>query len=127
MDFLISYTQEKIERKSNNCSKCELKLFKDENNLIYVGNFDTEYKRYGEKKQIRFEHKLTINLNNGDIIVSYNLINNTFNPEIFFRNSSKKTKNNFKSLENLCDSGFIRGEKRKNYWMPMRKPLRVQT
>lgn len=116
MDFLISYTQEKTEKKCVNRSTCELKLSHNNNELTYIGNFDAEYKRYGEKKHIRYEHKLTIYLNTGDIEVTYKLINDGLEPEVIFRNTNKKTKNNFKTLENLCDSGFIRGEKKLNYW-----------
>lgn len=116
MDFLISYTQEKTDKKGDNVSNCELVLLLEGNNIIYKSNFDSDYKRYGEKKHIRFEHQLTINTSTGDIEVLYKLLNNGLTPEIIFRDTDKKTKNNFKSLENLCDSRFNRGEKRINYW-----------
>ena len=116
MDLLFTHEQEKKDRKSSSISECNLKLFSDSDKLIYTGIFDLDYHRYGARKHITFEHTLLLNLNNGDIEVSYKLINDKLTDDKIFKTSSKTKKNDFKLLYELSENGFERGEKRFGYW-----------
>lgn len=116
MDLLFNYSQEKIENKSGNKSSCDLKLYSDSTHVYYTSTFNSTYKRSGEKKDISFEHEFKINLLNGDINVSYRIINNGLTPERLFRNSVKVKKNDFKLLDDLIVNGIVRGEKKIGYW-----------
>jgi hypothetical protein len=116
MDLLFKHNQEKSEKNNNNSSTCDLKVFSDDTTLIYVGVFELEYSRYGSKRHIIFEHNLTLSLINGDITVSYKIINDNLTNEKTFRNKTTVKKNNFSLLLDLTENGFLRGEKRIGYW-----------
>ena len=119
MDLLFSYTQQKNDRnrrKEDSVSECRLKLFKINDKINYEGIFEFKYNRYGSPKLVIFEHKLEINLSNGDIKVTYSIDNNLDIDEKFFRSLKKEKNNDFKSLYDLVENGLIRGEKRRNYW-----------
>lgn len=116
MDLLFKHNQIKKDRKSPATSICDLKLFGNDEFLIYTGLFDLEYSRYGSKKNVTFEHELNICLFNGDITVTYRIINDNLTDESVFKSSLKKKKNNFLMLNDLIENGFYRGEKRLNYW-----------
>lgn len=116
MDLLFKHNQTKKDRKSPATSVCDLKLFGDDKFLIYIGTFDLEYSRYGSRKNVRFEHSLNICLFNGDINITYKIINDNLTDENVFKSSYKKKKNNFSMLNDLIENGLYRGEKRLNYW-----------
>jgi hypothetical protein len=116
VDLLFKHTQTKKERKSPASSVCDLKVFSDDDFLIYLGVFNLEYSRYGTKKRVTFEHGLNICLFNGDINVTYRIINDNLTDENVYKTSYKSKKNDFKMLNDLIDNGFYRGEKRLNYW-----------
>lgn len=116
MDLLFYHKQQKLEKKSGNKSCCDLKLYSENNLLHYVSSFNSTYKRFGEKKDISFEHEFKLNILNGDIDVSYRIINNGVTPEKLFKNSIKVKKNDFKLLDDLIDNGIVRGEKKIGYW-----------
>jgi hypothetical protein len=116
MDLIFKYSQEKKEKKLSSKSNCDIKLFQTENELIYFAIYDFDYQRYGNKKHVTFEHGFNLNLNNGDIVTTYRILNDGITEEKMFRNSYLKKKNNFKMLLDLTENGFIRGEKRINYW-----------
>lgn len=115
MDLLFKHNQEKTDR-HNSKSQCDLKLFNDGTNIIYVSVFDFEYARYGKLKRITFEHSLTLNISSGDIVVSYKIINDNLTKEKLFENKTKTKKNDFKLFFDLTENGFIKGEKRIGYW-----------
>ena len=95
---------------------CDLKLFGDNNFLIYSGIFDLEYSRYGSRKHVTFEHELNICLISGDIKVTYRIVNDNLSDENVYKTSYKIKKNDFRMLNDLIENGFYRGEKRLNYW-----------
>ncbi len=116
MDLIFKHSQEKIDKKFSSNSNCDIKLYQTDNELIYFAIYDFDYQRYGNKKHVTFEHGFNLNLNNGDIITTYRILNGGVTEEKMFRNSYLKKKNDFKMLLELTENGFIRGEKRINYW-----------
>jgi hypothetical protein len=116
MDLIFKHSQEKIDKKFSSNSNCDIKLYQTDNELIYFAVYDFDYQRYGNKKHVTFEHGFNLNLNNGDIITTYRILNGGVTEEKMFRNSYLKKKNDFKMLLELTENGFIRGEKRINYW-----------
>ena len=116
MDLLFSYRQEKRDRRNSALSTCDLKLFSDETNIEYVGVFDFDYNRYGNKKHITFEHHFNLNLINGDLYINYKIINDNLTEDKMFRNMFKGKKNDFKMLFDLVENSITRGEKRKGFW-----------
>jgi len=116
VDLLFRHNQNKKDRKSSATSICDLKLFGGDDVVILCCDFNLEYHRYGTKKHVTFIHKLEINLNTGDIDVTYKIDNNNLTDEKSFKSTQKIKKNDFKMLGELIDNGFYRGEKRLNYW-----------
>jgi hypothetical protein len=116
MDLLFSYTQEKKDKKSNAKSICNLKLYKEDQIIFFESEFNLDFHRYGSKKNITFYHTFELNIKNGDIDVTYRIINDNLTSDKMFRNCFFKKKNDFKLLFDLTENGFERGEKRLNYW-----------
>lgn len=116
MDLFFSYKQEKKDRKGDSYSKCDLKLFERENHINFISWFDFDYCRYGTKKHVVFEHSFSMNLKNGDIDVTYRIINNGVTEDKMFKSTTKTKRNDFKMLYELVENGFVRGEKRNGYW-----------
>lgn len=116
MDLLFKHYQEKKETKSNSKSICDLKLFGDDSKIIYTSLYHFDYQRYGSNKSVTFEHMLDIDINNGDLQVTYKIINENLTDDKMFRNSTRIKKNDFKLLLDLTENGFERGEKRIRYW-----------
>lgn len=116
MDLLFKHYQEKKETKSNSKSICDLKLFGDNNKVIYTSLYHFNYQRYGSNKSVTFEHMLDVDINNGDLQVTYKIINENLTEDKMFRNSTRIKKNDFKLLLDLTENGFERGEKRIGYW-----------
>ena len=116
MDFLFKHNQEKVDRKYNSKSSCDLKLFYDGVYINYNATFDFEYERYGSKKQIIFEHALCVDTTTGDITISYRLNNDNLTTEKMFGSRNKVKKNDFNMLNDLMVNGYTRGEKRIGYW-----------
>lgn len=115
MDLLFKHTQEKVDKYENK-SRCDLKLFSDNLNLIFQADYQFDYKRYGTKKDIQFEHMFNLDMTTGDISVTYRILNNNVTSDEMFRNKIKHKKNNFNLIFDLCENGFMRGEKRIGYW-----------
>jgi len=116
VDLLFKHYQIKKYRKSLTSSICDLKLFGNNQFLKYTGYFDLEYSRYGSRRNVKFEHELDICLLNGDITISYRIINDNLTNESIYKSSFAKKKNNFLMLYDLIENGFYRGEKRLNFW-----------
>jgi hypothetical protein len=116
MDLLFEYRQEKIDKKYDATNVCHLYLHKENDNILFSSYFDFDYSRYGVKKHVSFIHKFNFDLNTGDVVVTYNLINDNLTEDRLFRNSSREKKNDFKMLFELTENGFDRGEKRIGYW-----------
>jgi hypothetical protein len=116
VDLLFVHNQTKKDRRGPGISTCSLKLYGIDGILSYQSRYELEYSRYGSKKHITFEHGLTICLDSGDIYMSYRIINDNLTEENIYRTSYKQKKNDFKSINDLIESGLYRGEKRLNYW-----------
>ena len=116
MDLLFEYKQEKIDKKYLASNNCLIQLFKEDENIHFISRFDFDYTRYAVKKHVTFIHKFTFDLISGDIVVTYNLINDNLTEDRLFRNCFKEKKNDFRMLFDLTENGFGRGEKRINYW-----------
>jgi len=116
MDLLFEYKQEKIDKKYLASNNCLIQLFKEDENIHFISRFDFDYTRYAIKKHVTFIHKFSFDLISGDIIITYNLINDNLTEDRLFRNCFKEKKNDFRLLFDLTENGFGRGEKRINYW-----------
>jgi hypothetical protein len=116
VDLLFKHQQEKKDKKGDTSSKCLLELYFDGDTINYNGLFDFNYSNYGKKKNIFFQHFLNVNVNNGDITVTYKIINDNLTNEKIFKTSSTTKKNDFKKLKSLTEYGFEKGEKRHGFW-----------
>lgn len=116
MDLLLVHRQEKRDSKSSATSICDLKLYSDDNNIEYVGTFEFDYHRYGEKKHVTFIHKFNLNIKSGDIVVWYTIDNDNLTKENSFKSNTISKKNSFGLLFDLTESGLYRGEKRAKFW-----------
>ncbi len=116
MDLLFKHQQEKKDKKGDTSSKCLLELYFDGITINYNGLFDFNYSNYGKKKNIFFQHFLNVNVNSGDITVTYKIINDNLTNEKIFKTSSTTKKNDFKKLKSLTEYGFEKGEKRYGFW-----------
>ncbi len=115
MELLFSYNQEKRDR-SDLYSSCDLKLYYDTEVITYRSTFYSEYIRHGTKKIINFDHSLDINLSNGDFFIHYKLTNDGRITRPLLKNTLKNKKNDFQLLDELLINGYLRGEKKTNYW-----------
>ena len=50
MDLLFIHNQEKKDKKSKSLSTCDLKLYNDDDDIVYKSTFDFDYQRYGKNK-----------------------------------------------------------------------------
>lgn len=116
MDLIHTYHQEKKDRRGDSFSICDIKLYRQNEELYFVSWFDFDYCRYGSKKHVVFEHSFKLNIINGDIDVTYKIINNGVTEDKMFKSTTKTKRNEFKMLYELVENGFVRGEKRNGYW-----------
>jgi hypothetical protein len=116
VDLLFKHQQEKKNRKGDTSSKCILELYFDGTTINYNALFDFNYNNFEKKKNIFFQHILNLNVNNGDISVTYKIINDNLTNEKIFKTSSTTKKNDFKKLKSLTEYGFEKGEKRYKFW-----------
>ncbi len=116
MDLLFQYRQEKIDKKYKTNNICNLNLHKDGNLVYFSSFFDFDYTRYSVKKHVSFVHQFSLNLETGDIDITYKIINDNLTEDKMFRNTFKERKNDFRMLFDLTENGFDRGEKRIGYW-----------
>lgn len=106
MDLLFTHTQEKRDKKNRSSSLCDLKLYNDENDIVYKSNFDFDYERYGRNKKVLFEHELVLNKKTGDVFITYRIINDGLTDIKMFKSTVKKKKNDFSLLLDLTENGF---------------------
>ncbi len=117
MDLLLSYNQEKKDKnKSKSISKCDLKLYKDDNFIYFENVIQFDYNRGSAKKLITFQHHFEFNYTNGDFETKYIIINDGLTEDKMFRNLINVKKNNFKMLFDCVENGLVRCEKRNNFW-----------
>jgi hypothetical protein len=113
MDLLFVYRQEKQDLRKTTNSICDLRLYGDEDNILFTSSFDFDYSRYGEDKHVTFIHKLNIQIKTGNIFLNYE-IENSKNTNDSSKNTSKK--NNFNILFDVTENGFYNGERRQKFW-----------
>ena len=117
MDILFKHRQEKREKKSNkNKSTCDIEIRGDKKFLEYNGYFYTEFNAFNKKKSITFHHGFILDIVTGDIHLSYKINNHNLTDEKLFRDLIKNKKNNFRQLEDLTESGLLKGERKHKYW-----------
>jgi hypothetical protein len=116
MDLLFKHLQEKKERKSSGTSICNLFLYSGNTDIQFNSQFELDYHRYGSKKHVTFEHSFSIDINNGNVITTYRIVNEGLTDDKMFRNCFIKKTNDFKLFFDLTENGFLRGEKRNGFW-----------
>ena len=117
MDLLLRHYQEKKDKNKNkSISKCDLKLYKDDNFIYFENIIEFDYNRGQAKKLITFQHNFEFNFTSGDFETRYAIINDGLTEEKMFRNIKITKKNNFKMLFDCIENGLIRCEKRNNFW-----------
>ena len=116
MDLIFRHTQEKKDRKGSVLSTCNLLLYSGKTDLNFNAVFNLDYHRYGNKKNVTFEHTFNLNLDNGDLTTTYKIINDGLTEDKMFRNCYVNKKNDFKLFFELTENGILRGEKRGGFW-----------
>lgn len=114
--FLVNYNQEKKENKGQHTSKCNIKLYQNQNVLTIIASFSSNYNKYSGLRYITFDHQLDINIDTGDFTITYRINNDDAVPSNIFKSTTKTKNNDFEMLDNLIIHGLIRGEKKKNFW-----------
>ena len=120
------YQQEKIEKKTNTISTCELTLNITDDELYYTSVFK-KVRDVIEKGRNPINHEngfiLKIDLNTGDFFIKFHAnslskrTNRFCTKNIFCSHSiDSDKKNNFKCLEELTEKGFYGGQNRYNFW-----------
>jgi hypothetical protein len=104
MELLHEFIKEKKINRNNGTSRSHIKVYLDNQNLIYESYFAFEFlRRYGRPHNCYYQHSLELNLKNGDFYITN-------------KKTKNKRKNNFKLLHKLTDFGIYRGEARTGYW-----------
>lgn len=117
MDLIFKHTQEKREHKlKESKSSCELLFFTGNTSIEFRSYFQSDYFRFGNKKNVRFVHSFNMDTNTGDFITTYQIINEGVTEDRMFRNCHHVKKNNFKLFFDLTENGYLRGEKRSGFW-----------
>ena len=117
MDLLFHYNQEKKDRsKTKPISKLNINVYESDRYLIFHSLYEFDYNKSASIKEIKFEHQLELNLDSGDFLVKYILINEGLSDDKIMKSTRTEKRNDFKKLFHLVENGFYRGEKRLNYW-----------
>lgn len=116
MDLLFNHHQDKRHKNGKTHSYCDLKLYKFNNLIHYVAEFCFTYYRYEVEKNMSVNYGLTIDMNNGDLTSTYQIINKSPSSEVFGLSKCNKIKNKFDKVFETTSSGFYNGEKRKKFW-----------
>ncbi len=113
---LFHYTQEKIGKNKQSRSFCDLNLKSDIESIQYCGDFIFDNATKIDRGQIRFSHKLLINISSGDIEITYKIenIKEDFGEPV--KSTYWVEKNHFLKLQNLTLMGFLYGEKIPGFW-----------
>ena len=116
MDLLFNHHQDKRHKDDKTHSYCDLKLYRFDNLIHYIAEFCFSYDRYGSQKILSVNHGLTIDIKNGDLTCSYQIINKSPSSNVFGFSKNNRIKNKFDRVFEITDSGFYNGEKRKKFW-----------
>lgn len=114
MELLYIHQQEKISRKNKSAqglnSDCVLKLYSDNESIMFTSVFNTEYVRVNNVNKLQISHGLTIHKSTGDFNVFYQVNNSNDNKHLIYKNSYKTSKNNFDLLLDLSQRGLYSKE-----------------
>ena len=116
MDLLFNHHQDKRHKNGKTHSYCDLKLYKFNNLIHYVAEFCFTYYRYEVEKNMSVNYGLTIDMNNGDLTSTYQIINKSPSNSVFGFSKNNRIKNKFDRVFEITESGFYNGEKRKKFW-----------
>lgn len=119
MEVLDRHHQIKRNKRLNTLSECELVIYVGDDFIGFTQEVISDYLRFNNKKRLTTRYNLTVDTKNGNISCTRSLINedlssigNPDNLKVF----TKNTKNKFHYIEEFCDDGFLRGEKRSKFW-----------
>lgn len=117
MEIIKSYTQSKLDkRKRDAVTTATINLFYEGDYVCLHGEFDLNFDVVNRQRSIVFYHGININLKNGDVETLYVTKNKNLTRDRMFRDISIHKKNDFYKVLDSIESGFIKGEKRKNFW-----------
>jgi len=111
----MQYHQEKFNagKKLNSTADISLEIEKD--TIIYRGTFFMDFKRGDIADGVTFKHELYLNRENGEFLITYEVINKRRSKNRPKSNTWIK-RTNFEKLKELTHMGFYRGEKRRGFW-----------
>ena len=119
MDLLASYKQSKYDKQKKSKSAitlCDVQLLQNENVVYLNGSFTLNYSYYNKPRHLTLKHEIAVNLISGDVDSKYEIINVNITRDKLYRDNIKQKKNDFKQILESLENGFIKGEKRKNFW-----------
>jgi hypothetical protein len=117
MEVIKSYTQSKLDiKKKNAVTRANINLYYEENYVCLYGDFDLNFDLVNRQRSIIFIHEIKINLVTGDVETYNETKNKNLTKERMFRNIVIRKKNDFSRVLDSIENGFIKGEKRKNFW-----------
>ena len=119
MDILASYTQSKYDKQNKTKSaltSCDVQLSQDNNKVYLNGTFVLNYSYYNKPRHLTLKHEIAVDLISGDIDIIYEIQNVNITKDKFFKDNIKQKKNDFKQILESLENGFVKGEKRKNFW-----------
>ena len=111
----MQYHQEKFNagKKLNSTADISLEIEKD--TIIYRGVFFMDFKKGEAADGVTFKHELYLNRENGEFLITYEIVNKRKSKNRPKSNSWIK-RTNFERLKELTHMGFYRGEKRRGFW-----------
>jgi hypothetical protein len=119
MDIIALHQQSKYDKQKKNktaLTQCNIELLSDGDVIGLRGAFTLNYDLYNKPRHIVFRHTIEVNMKSGDIETLYEIENVNLTKDNLYRNCHKRKKNDFKQLLDSIESGFVKGEKRKNFW-----------
>jgi hypothetical protein len=119
MDIIALHQQSKYDKQKKNktaLTQCIVELLRDGDVVGLRGAFTLNYDLYNKPRHIVFHHTIEINMKSGDIETLYEIENVNLTKDNLYRNCHKRKKNDFKQLLESIEGGFVKGEKRKNFW-----------
>lgn len=119
MDIIALHQQSKYDKQKKNktaLTQCTIELLSDGDVVGLRGAFTLNYDLYNKPRHIVFYHTIEINMKSGDVDTLYEIQNVNLTKDNLYRNCHKRKKNDFKQLLESIENGFVKGEKRKNFW-----------
>jgi hypothetical protein len=119
MDIIASYTQSKYDKQKKTktaLTLCDVQLSQNVNDICLSGSFTLNYSYYNKPRHLTLKHKIAVDLISGDIDITYEIQNVNITKDKIYRDNIKQKKNDFKQILESLENGFLKGEKRKNFW-----------